>query len=140
VEITQPPFALARINSHNKIVLMTNPTTPASAYTPYMLMLLNEIKSLKPTIGNTNSCYTKFLVHNIPTSSSTANLKVMLLANYPTLKLIQGPHWLVLTERWLNNHASTIIISLQGTLNLKCLGTNTLILSNHKYHITEYFS
>jgi hypothetical protein len=55
VEITQPPFVLARINSHNKIVLMTNPTTPASAYTPYIPMLLNEIKSLKPTIGNTNS-------------------------------------------------------------------------------------
>jgi hypothetical protein len=42
VEITQPPFALARINNHNKIVLTANPTTPASAYTPYMPMLLNE--------------------------------------------------------------------------------------------------
>jgi hypothetical protein len=54
-EITQLPFLLTRINSHNKIVLMTNPTIPASAYNPYMPMLLNEIKSLRPKIGNTNS-------------------------------------------------------------------------------------
>jgi hypothetical protein len=80
-EITQPPFALARINNHNKIVLTTNPTIPTSAYTPYMPMLLNEIKSLKPTIGNINSRWTKFLVHNIPIDTNTAKLKVLLEAN-----------------------------------------------------------
>jgi hypothetical protein len=139
-EITQLPFALARINNHNKIVLTTNPTTPTSAYTPYMPMLLNEIKSLKPTIGNTNSRWTKFLVHDIPTSSSTADLKVVLEANYPTLQLIQEPRWLVPAEHRLNKRASTIVISLQGTLDLKCLGTNTLVLSNRKCRVTEYFS
>jgi hypothetical protein len=91
VEITQLPFVLARITSHNKIVLITNPTTPISIYTPYMPMLLNEIKSLKPTIGNTNSHWTKFLVYNIPTASTTADLKVVIEANYPTLQLMQEP-------------------------------------------------
>jgi hypothetical protein len=140
VEITQPPFALARINSHNKIVLTTNPAIPASAYTPYMLMLLNEIKSLKPTAENTNSRWTKFLVHNIPTNTPTDKLKFLIEANYPTLQLMQEPHWLVPTERRLNKAASTIVISLQGALDLKRLGTNTLVLSNHKCHVTEYFS
>jgi hypothetical protein len=84
-EITQPPFALARINSHNKIVLSTNPAIPASAYTPYMPMLLKEIKSLKPTVRTTNSCWTKFLVHNIPTDTPTDKIKFLLEANYPTL-------------------------------------------------------
>jgi hypothetical protein len=139
-EITQPPLALASINSHNKIVLTTNPTTPASAYTPYMPMLLNEIKSLKPTIGNTNSRWTKFLVHNIPTAATTAKLKALLEANYPALQLMQDPRWLVPTECRLNKAASTVVISLQGTLDLKRLGTNTLVLCNRKCRVTEYFS
>jgi hypothetical protein len=139
-EITQPPFALARINSHNKIVLTTNPTIHASAYTPFMPMLLNEIKSLKPTMGNINSRWTKFLVHNIPTATTTADLKVMLEANYPTLQLMQEPRWLVPTEGRLNKATSTIVISLQGALDLKRLGTNTLVLSNRKCRLTEYFS
>jgi hypothetical protein len=139
-EITQPPFALARINSHNKIVLTTNPTAPASAYTPYMPMLLNKIKSLKPTVGNTNSRWTKFLVHNIPTGTPTDKLKPLLEANYPTLQLMQEPRWLVPAERQLNRTTSTIVISLQGTLDLRCLGTNTLVLANRKCRVTEYFS
>jgi hypothetical protein len=139
-EITQLPFALAMINSHNKIVLMTNPTIPESAYTPYMPMLLNEIKSLKPTIGNTNSRWTKFLVHSIPTDSPAEKLKVLLEANYPTLQLMQEPRWLIPTEHRLNKAASTIVISLQGALNLKRLGTNTLVLCNRKCRVTEYFS
>jgi hypothetical protein len=139
-EITLPPFALARINSHNTLVLTTNPTTPASAYTPYMPMLLNEIKSLKPTTGNTNSRWTKFLIHNIPTNATPAQLKVLLEASYPTLQLMQEPRWLVPEERRLNKTASTIVISLQGTIDLKRLGTNTLVLVNRKCHITEYFS
>jgi hypothetical protein len=94
-EITLPPFALARINSHNTPVLTTNPTTPASAYTPYMPMLLNEIKSLKPTTGNTNSRWTKFLIPNIPTNATPAQLKTLLEASYPTLQLMQEPRWLI---------------------------------------------
>jgi hypothetical protein len=117
-EITPPPFALARINIHNKIVLTTNPTTPASAYTPYMPMLLNEIKSLKPTTGTTNSHWTKFLVHNITTAATPAQLKTVLEANYPTLQLMQEPRWLVPEERRLNKTASTIVISLQGAIDL----------------------
>jgi hypothetical protein len=139
-EITLPPIALTRINSHNKIVLTTNPTTPASAYTPYMPMLLNEIKSLKPTTGNTNSRWTKFLIHNIPTNATPTQLKILLEASYPTLQLMQEPRWLVPEERRLNKTASTIVISLQGTIDLKCLGTNTLVLVNRKCRITEYFS
>jgi hypothetical protein len=139
-EITQPPFALARINSHNMIVLTTNRAIPASAYTPCIPMLLNEIKSLKPTIRNTNSCWTKFLVHNIPTYTTTTKLKILLEANYPTLQLMQEPPWLVPTDLRLNKTASTVIISLQGALDLKYLGTNTLVLCNRKYRVTEYFS
>jgi hypothetical protein len=47
-DITQLPFILARINSNNRLVLTTNPTTPATAYASYLLMLSAEIKALKP--------------------------------------------------------------------------------------------
>jgi hypothetical protein len=139
-EITLPPLAFSRINSHNKIVLTTIPTTPASAYTPYMPMLLNQIKSLKPTEGNTNSRWTKFLVHNVPTYATLTQLKMFLEASYPTLQFMQEPRWLVPEERRLNKTASTIVISLQGTINLTRLGTNTLTVLNRKCRITEYFS
>jgi hypothetical protein len=139
-EITLPPLAFSRINSHNKIVLTTVPTTPASAYTPYMPMLLNQIKSLKPTEGNTNSHWTKFLVHNVPTYATLAQLKMFLEASYLTLQLMQEPRWLVPEECRLNKTASTIVISLQGTIDLTRLGTNTLTLLNRKCRITEYFS
>jgi ribosomal protein L29 len=47
-DISLPPFILARINSNNKLVFTTNPTTPATAYASYLPMLSAEIKSLKP--------------------------------------------------------------------------------------------
>jgi hypothetical protein len=45
-DITLPPFILIRVNSNNTLVLMTNPTTPATAYASYLLMLSAKIKSL----------------------------------------------------------------------------------------------
>jgi hypothetical protein len=53
---------------------------------------------------------------------------------------MQEPRWLVPEESRLNKTASTIVISLQGAIDLKCLGTNTLVLCNHKCRVTEYFS
>jgi hypothetical protein len=139
-EITLPLILLARINSHNTIVLMTNPSTPVSAYAPHMPIILNTIPTDKPTSGNTNSRWTKFLVHNIPTGTPEATIKEMIKLTYPTIKLMQEPHWLIPTECRLNKQASTIVISLQGTLTLTNLGTNTLFIGNQRYHITEYFS
>jgi hypothetical protein len=84
---------------------------------------------------------TSLLVHAVtPTATTTADLKVVLEANYPTLQLMQEPRWLVPTERRLTKATSTIVISLQGALDLKRLGTNTLVLSNRKCRVTEYFS
>jgi hypothetical protein len=84
-EIDQPSFTLARITSNNKLVLMTNPTTPATAYTPYMPVLLNEIKTLKPTSRHLNSRWTKFLVHNITTNATPDSVGCKIERAYPTL-------------------------------------------------------
>jgi hypothetical protein len=47
-DINLLPFILARINSNNKLVLMTTLITPATTYKPYLPMLSAEIKALKP--------------------------------------------------------------------------------------------
>jgi hypothetical protein len=139
-EINQLPLTLGRINSNNKLVLMTNPTTPASAYIPYMLILLNEIKSLKPTTGHMNSHWTKFLIHNVPTTLAPDRIGYQIERTYPTLHLIQDPQWLVPTEYCLNKTSSTIVISLQGAIDLIQLGISHITIQNCIYYITEYFS
>jgi hypothetical protein len=139
-EIDQPPFILARVNSNNKLVLTTNPTTPATAYIPYMPVLLNEIKNLKPTNGQPNGRWTKFLIHNIPTDAALDSVGREIERNYPTLRIMQEPRWLVPTERRLNKTSSTIVISLQGAIDLTRLGTSRLAIRNRLCQITEYFS
>jgi hypothetical protein len=47
--ITLPPFILTWINSNNKLVLTTNPITPANSYASYLQMLTADIKALQPT-------------------------------------------------------------------------------------------
>jgi hypothetical protein len=139
-DITQLPFILARINSNNKLVLTTNPTTPATAYKPYMQILANEIKSLKPTEGYINTRWSKFLVHNIPTNATLPAVKANIESTYPSLSLTQDPRWLVPTERRLNKSSSTIVVSLVGAIDLEHLGTTSLAICNHMCCITEYFS
>jgi hypothetical protein len=139
-EIDQPPFTLARITSNNKLVLTTNPTTPATTYNPYMPVLLNEIKTLKPTTGYLNSRWTQFLVHNVPTDAAPDSVGREIERTYPTLRLMQDPRWLIPTERRLNKMSSTIVISLQGAIDLTRLGTSRLAIQNRMRRITEYFS
>jgi hypothetical protein len=53
-DITLPPFILARITANNRLVLTTNPTTPATAYRSYLPMLSAEINALHPSNPHIN--------------------------------------------------------------------------------------
>jgi hypothetical protein len=86
-DITLPPFILARINSNNKLVITTNPTTPATAYVPYLRMLTTDIKSLQPTDPRINGRWSKFLVHNVPTNAKLPAIKTEIETTYPSLRL-----------------------------------------------------
>jgi hypothetical protein len=55
-DINLLPFNLTRINSNNRLVLTTNPTTLASAYASYLPMLSAEIRALKPMDPRVNGC------------------------------------------------------------------------------------
>jgi hypothetical protein len=139
-EIDLPPFILARTNSNSKLVLMTNHTTPAAAYKPYLQLFTNKMERFTPTASEINTRWSKFLVHNIPTDASPSVIREQIELTYPTLCLAQTPRWLVPTDRRTNKQASTLVIALLGAIDLKHLRTTTLTLCNRKCHITPYFS
>jgi hypothetical protein len=68
-EINLLPFIFAQTNSNNKLVLMTKHTTLAAAYKPYLQLFTNNMTHLTPTTSKINTCWSKFLIHNIPTSA-----------------------------------------------------------------------
>jgi hypothetical protein len=138
--ITQPPFILAHITSNNRLVLTTNPTTKASDYTPYLQIIANVTQQLKPTETRINERWTKFLLHNVPTNANLPAVRNEIEATYPSLCLGQDPRWLVPTERRANKAASTLVISLVGSINYKCLGTSQLAICNRMCRVDEYFS
>jgi hypothetical protein len=140
MHITLPPFILAQIIHNNRLVLMTNPTTPATTYKPYLPMLSPEINILQPCNPCINRHWTKFLIHNIPTNVKLPDIKTEIETTYPSLHLATEPHWLVPEECYLNKNSSTIVISLIGATDLKCLGTTLLAICNCMCHINAYFA
>jgi ribosomal protein L29 len=139
-EITLPPFILARINSNSKLVLTTNPTTPATTYASYLQMLSADIKPLQPMDPQINGRWSKFLVHNVPTNAKLPAIKAEIETTYPSLRLAQDPRWLVPEECRLNKTSSTLVVSLIGTIDLQHLGTTSLAICNCRCRINVYFS
>jgi hypothetical protein len=82
-DITMPPFILARITSNNRIVLITNPTTKVAIYMPYLQILANATKCLKPVETKINECWSKFLLHNVPTNAKLSAVKAEIESTYP---------------------------------------------------------
>jgi hypothetical protein len=139
-DITLPPFILTWITVNNRLVLTTNPTTPATAYASYLPMLSAEINALQPVDPRINGHWTKFLVHNVPTNAKLPDIKTEIETTYPSLHLATEPRWLVPEERRLNNNSSTIVISLVGATDLKRLGTTSLAICNRLCRINAYFA
>jgi hypothetical protein len=119
---------------------MTNPTTPATAYKSYLLMLSAEINALRPSDPCVNGHWTKFLVHNVPTNAKLPDIKTEIETTYPSLHLATEPRWLVPEERHLNKNSSTIVISLIRATDLKHLSTISLAICNRLCGINAYFA
>jgi hypothetical protein len=139
-DITLPPFILAQITNNNRLVLTTNPTTPATAYASYLPMLSAKINTLQPIDPHINGYWTKFLIHNIPTNAKLPDIKTEIKTTYPSLHLAQDPHWLIPEEHCLNKTSSTLVVSRIGVMDLKHLGTTSLTICNCICHITAYFT
>jgi hypothetical protein len=83
--ITQPPFILAYITSNNCLVLTTNPMTKASTYEPLLQIIANATSNLNPVETTINECWSKFLLHNVPTNSNLDAVHAEIEATYPSL-------------------------------------------------------
>jgi hypothetical protein len=140
MDITLLPFILTQIIVNNRLVLTTNPTTPATAYVSYLLMLSTEINALQPVDPCINGYWTKFLVHNVPTNARLPDIKTEIKTTYPSLHLATEPCWLIPEECHLNKTSSTIVISLIRATDLKHLSTTSLAICNHLCHINAYFA
>jgi hypothetical protein len=90
-DITLLPFILTQITNNTRLVLTTNPTTPATAYASYLPMLSAEINALHPMDPHINRHWTKFLVHNIPTNAKLPDVKAEIETTYPSLHLATEP-------------------------------------------------
>jgi hypothetical protein len=97
---------------------MTNPTTPATAYAPYLTMLSAEINALQPTDPRINRCWSKFLIHNVPTNAKLPDIKTEIETTYHSLCLAQDPRWLVPEECRINKTSSTLVVSLIRAMDL----------------------
>jgi hypothetical protein len=139
-DITLPPFILAQITVNNRLVLTTNPTTPATAYKSYLPMLSTEMSALHPSDPHVNRYWSKCLVHNVPTNTKLPDIKTEIETTYPSLHLTTEPCWLVPEECRLNKNSSTIVISLVGAIDLKHLGITSLAICNYLCRINAYFA
>jgi hypothetical protein len=139
-DITLLPFILSQITVNNRLVLMTNPTTPATAYASYLLILSAEIHTLQPVDPHINGHWTKFLVHNVPTNTKLPDIETEIETTYPSLHLATEPHCVIPEECCLNTTSSTIVISLIRATDLKHLGTTLLTICNCLCHINPYFA
>jgi hypothetical protein len=55
-DITQPPLILVYITSNNRLVLITNRTTQACTYEPFLQIIANAASSLNPVKTRINEC------------------------------------------------------------------------------------
>jgi hypothetical protein len=103
-------------------------------------MLSAEIEALKPTDPHINGCWSKVLVHNVPTNAKLLAITAEIESIYPSLHLAWDPCWLIPTEYYLNKPSSTLVISLISAIDLKYLGIILLTICNCICRINTYFS
>jgi hypothetical protein len=139
-DITLLPFILTWIMRNNRLVLTTNPTTPATTYKSYLPMLSTEINALHLCDPCINRHWTKFLVYNVPTNAKLPDIKTEIETTYPSLHLTTEPCWLVPKECCLNKNSSSLVISLIGATDLKYLSTISLTICNCLCCINAYFA
>jgi TolA-binding protein len=69
------PLLTARITSNRNIVFTTNPDLPGSDYTAYLPLIANSLKDFGEATATLNERWTKFLIHNVPTSLTPNDIR-----------------------------------------------------------------
>jgi hypothetical protein len=137
-EVPHRPLQTARITSGKNIVFTTNQSIPGTDYTGYLSLIASSLHELGEATATINERWTKFLLHNVPTSLSLREIRFEIETHYPELKLAQDPRWLKKHETLTNKRASTIVIALLGAVTLQGFGLRKLTISNNDCKIDEY--
>jgi hypothetical protein len=132
------PLLTARFTSSRNLIFTTNPDLPGSDYTAYLSVIADGLKDLGEATATLNERWTKFLIHNVPTSISINDIRNEIETHYPQLKLAQTPRWLKKKEDLTGKKASAIVIALLGSVTLEGFGLTKLAIANNDCKVSNY--
>jgi hypothetical protein len=137
-EMPPRPLLTARITSNRNLVFTTNEQIPGSDYTAYLSIIADSLKNLGEATATLNECWTKFLLHNVPTSLSLNEIRYEIETHYPELKLAQTPRWLKRPEDLTTKKASAVVLALLGSVTLEGFRLRKLSIANNDCKVDSY--
>jgi hypothetical protein len=108
------------------LILTTAPTHRNIYYTPYLGIVKDALKELKPRTAILTIRMTKFLIHGIPTFHTPEARQNIENAN-PTVNLTETLRWLTGLEKRAGKQASAMVIAICGSATLKDLGDRVIV-------------
>jgi TolA-binding protein len=132
------PLLTARITSGRNLVFTTSEQIPGSDYTAYLPIIANSLKDLGEATATLNERWTKFLLHNVPTSLTPNEIRYEIETHYPELSLAQTPRWLKRPEDLAGKKASAVVLALLGTVTLEGFGLRRLAIANNDCKVESY--
>jgi hypothetical protein len=132
------PLLTARITSSKTIIFTTNPDLPGSDYTAYLSLIANSLEDFGEATATLNERWTKFLIHNVPTSLSPNDIRKEIETHYPQLNLAQTPRWLKKPEDLTGKKASAVVLALLGSVTLEGFGLTKLAIANNDCKVDSY--
>jgi hypothetical protein len=132
------PLLTARITSGRNLVFTTSEQIPGSDYTAYLPIIANSLKDLGEATATLNERWTKFLLHNVPTSLSLDEIRYEIETHYPELSLAQTPRWLKRKEDMAEKKASAVVLALLGSVTLESFGIRKLAIANNDCKVDSY--
>ena len=83
---------------------------------------------------------TQYMVHGVPVTANLETCRYEIEAAHPAVKLGLNPRWLIPEDRRRQKLASTIVVSMLGTIPPSQLGTKHIYIANRICKIEPYIS
>jgi hypothetical protein len=128
-DITSLPFIMASFRRDSTLILTTAPIHRNIDHTPYLGIIKDALKELKPKTATLTSRMTKFLIHGIPTFYTPEEVRQDIENANPTVKLTETPRWLTSPEKRAGKQTSTMVIAICGSATPKDLGDSVIVAS-----------
>ncbi|KAL0630804.1 hypothetical protein Q9L58_010343 [Maublancomyces gigas] len=136
-------FCLARRTTRGNILLLTRPNIAASSAEAFISPVSTALSALgcQISINHTNSRWTQFLLHGVPTTATPQEITAEIREVYPTLPpMSQTPRWLTNATTRQEKTMSTMVISFPITTALENFSLRSMTLQNHTCRLGVYLS